>query len=422
MTLRSQFFAQLGSTVSDTIQEIVAEHGDGHVYLVGGAVRDLALGLPLVDVDLVTEGDAIDLVQRTLSDRKITAHQRFRTASFTISGVNIDVATARSEIYVRPGALPRVQPADIETDLRRRDFSINAMALRLDGDELLLDPTGGTADIEAHLVRILHDRSFEDDATRILRALRYSARLGLKLEADTQRLLTAGVAFISTISGARLRRELELMLGEATAVIALASAESQGALRAIHPALGWDAERSTAWGNSEFITIERLPFGFALMSASASTDAAAEMVERLRLHKNEAEAVLGLAAMAQVTPMLRRPDAKPSGVVVLLDRYPVAAVAAFAATAADPIAAQVALRYLAEWRQVTPLLHGDDLIALGVPAGPQVHRGLQLIRASRLDGWSTDEGDERALAMRFAKSIRDSAAVVPIVERHTHGF
>jgi hypothetical protein len=128
--------------------------------------------------------------------------------------------------------------------------------------------------------------------------------------------------------------------------------------------------------------------------------------------------------MSQAAAMLRRPQAKPSGVVMLLDRYPAASVAAFAFTAPDEIAAGVALRYLGDWRHVKPLLRGDDLIALGVPEGPQVQKGLQLIRASRLDGWSGDEGDERALALRFVKSIRDSTSAGTSgaeIELHANG-
>jgi hypothetical protein len=125
--------------------------------------------------------------------------------------------------------------------------------------------------------------------------------------------------------------------------------------------------------------------------------------------------------MRDIVRTLRRPGAKPSGVVVLLDRYPAAAVAAFAATCADSIAAQLSLRYLAEWRQVKPMLHGDDLARLGVPEGPQIQKGLQLIRAARLDGWASDEGDERALALRFAKRIRDSSAANADIELQVNG-
>jgi tRNA nucleotidyltransferase (CCA-adding enzyme) len=164
-----------------------------------------------------------------------------------------------------------------------------------------------------------------------------------------------------------------------------------------------------------------MPFAFALLCAQAPSQSAISIVERLRLRRHEAEAVTALASMRDIVSTLRRPGAKPSGVVVLLDRYPIPAVGAFAATAPDPIARQLALRYLDEWRHVKPLLGGDDLVALGVPNGPQVQKGLLLIRAARLDGWASDEGDERALAMRFAKSIRDSGTANAAIELHANG-
>jgi tRNA nucleotidyltransferase (CCA-adding enzyme) len=128
--------------------------------------------------------------------------------------------------------------------------------------------------------------------------------------------------------------------------------------------------------------------------------------------------VRAMPALAAVAPTLSRREAKPSGVVVLLDRFPAAAVAAFSGIAPEPIARQLALRYLDEWRRVKPLLTGRDLQDLGVPAGPQLQRGLQLIRAARLDGWASERDDERALAMRFAKSIKDSAAATSALELH----
>jgi hypothetical protein len=158
-----------------------------------------------------------------------------------------------------------------------------------------------------------------------------------------------------------------------------------------------------------------------MLSSRASAGEAAAIIDRLRLRRQEASAVTGITAMRDVAGTLSRPGAKPSGVVGLLDRYPLAAVAAFAATCDDTISAQLALRYLAEWRDERTLLHGDDLVALGVPEGPQIQKGLQLIRAARLDGWATDEGDERALALRFAKSIRDSRAVNADIESHPNG-
>ena len=415
--LRRDLLAQLPAPTRDAVARIVVAAAPCAVYAVAGAVRDTLLVRAMVDLDLVMECDAPTAMQAAASPgARVTVHARFRTATVTVGGVRIDAATARSETYARPGALPRIAPAAIELDLRRRDFAMNAIALRLSGEAVLLDPCHGVDDIAARRIRVLHDGSFQDDATRIFRALRYAARLGLSLDADTQHLMTRDLRYVDTIGGARIRREIELMIGEDSGGAALASAQRSGALQIAHPALSWDEDRSEALAVPPTTGVPELPYGFALLAAQASTDEAPAIVARLKLKRDEAGAVTSVASMRKIGDMLRRPDAKPSGVVLLLERFPLAAVAARAAVEPDAIARQLTLRYLDEWRFVAPIVRGDELIALGVPEGPQVERGLKLIRAARLDGWVANRDDERALAMRFSKSIRDSSAAYADIE------
>jgi tRNA nucleotidyltransferase (CCA-adding enzyme) len=415
VALREALLAQLQPAPADAIRSIVDEAArHAAVYAAGGAVRDLLLGRTIGDIDLVTEGDAIAITRAALPRARVTAHQRFRTASAVIDGARIDVATSRRETYARPGALPRVEPAPIDEDLMRRDFSVNAIALRLD-EPAFIDPSGGRADLAVGVIRVLHARSFIDDPTRIYRAFRYAARLGFALEPVTQRLLHDGLAYVATVGGERLRRELELIIGEPVAGEILQAVQGAGVLQATHSALHWSDEKTRALRSDPAQHVARVPFVFGLLAAGASPEDAASLIDRLRLTRDEAAAVRGVSALRSAGHMLRRPDVKPSGVVVLLDRYPPAAIAAYALTTGETIARQLALRYLDEWRHVRPLLRGDDLIGMGVPAGPQVHRGLQLIRAARLDGWAGDRAGERALVARFAKSIRDSrAATAPL--------
>jgi tRNA nucleotidyltransferase (CCA-adding enzyme) len=321
----------------------------------------------------------------------------------------------RSETYARPGALPNVGPGTIVDDMRRRDFSVNAIALRLDGEPALIDPCGGIDDLRARRIRVLHDGSFRDDATRIFRAFRYAARLGCEIEPHTRTLIDNGIHYITSIGGERLRRELELLLGDNPPGTALAACAQAGALSAIPRSLHWTASSSTAFAQGGLRELLRpsevVPFGFALLAVDASASDADAIVERLRLKRHEAAAVRAVAPLRGHRRTLERPQAKPSGVVLLLDRYPAAAVAAFVADNVPSIAGEIALRYLREWRVVKPRLSGRDLQTLGVPEGPQVAHGLQLIRAAKLDGWAHDRDDERALALRFAKSIRDSGAM-----------
>src|SRR6187200_3214815 len=170
--------------------EAVRQAAEDPVYLVGGAVRDLLLGRGSSDIDLVVVGDAGKLAARLGAET--VEHERFATAKVELDGHEVDIATARTEAYPSPGALPVVEPADsIEADLGRRDFTINAMAVPLSGGDGLIDPHGGRADLENGLLRVLHARSFEDDPTRAIRAARYAARLGLRLEDETEALLRA---------------------------------------------------------------------------------------------------------------------------------------------------------------------------------------------------------------------------------------
>jgi tRNA nucleotidyltransferase (CCA-adding enzyme) len=412
VSLRTRFWEELAPEVRLVMERIVsAVHPAEGVYAVGGIVRDLLLGRDIseADLDIATLADAIGIATGASGGPSVTAHERFRTATILVGARRIDLATARRETYARPGALPDVAPAGIEDDLRRRDFSMNALALRLDGEAALIDPTGGARDISARLVRVLHDRSFEDDATRIFRAFRYARRLGFTIEPHTRSLITDGVRFIATISGERLRHELHLLFDEPTGGDALSDLHKVGALSEIAPGLGWSPRASGAL--AAFDLEGRRERGFALAASGASASEAEAIVGRLQLSLAEASAVRAMHALPSVVEMLRRADVKPSGVVTLLDRYPVPAIEAFAGLHESDEVGAMLLRYLEEWRHERPILDGHDLMELGVPEGPQIKRGLQLIRAARLDGWATDRDDERALILRFAKSIRDSRAM-----------
>jgi tRNA nucleotidyltransferase (CCA-adding enzyme) len=399
----------LTGAVNAAIAAIVAAASPVDVFIVGGAVRDLLLARAISDIDLVTEGDAPAIGCAALPPARWIVHERFGTASVVVDGTRIDLATARRETYAAAGALPDVEPASIAEDLRRRDFSINAIGLRLGREPEILDPSCGRDDLEARVMRALHDDSFRDDATRIFRAFRYAARLGFDIEPHTGGLIRRGLPFIDAIGGERLRRELEFMLLEPQAGLALECAAAAGALQTIHPALSWDSRRAQGLSDAP-PGVPHVTLGFALLAAGASQDETLEIAARLKLTRAESDSVVAVGGMRKLAPLLSRDGAKPSGVAMLLDRFPPPAVAAFAATTDDPIAASLALRYLGEWRITKPILNGDDVIAMGVPVGPQVQRVLQLIRAARLDGWASDRGDETALVLRFAKSIHDSSA------------
>src|SRR3954471_3530370 len=197
-----------------------ALEGLAPAWLVGGAVRDLMLGAPTVDLDVAIEGDAREVAREvaTRLSGDVVEHERFGTATVHADGLTLDLASTRRERYARPGALPEVEPAPLDEDLARRDFSVNAMAASLDAGTLgeLRDPHNGLGDLEAGVIRILHPNSFIDDPTRLLRAVRYEARLGFTMDPESERLAREAIAADapSTVSGARVRDELLDMLRE----------------------------------------------------------------------------------------------------------------------------------------------------------------------------------------------------------------
>ena len=217
------------------------------LFLVGGTVRDMLLGRARADVDLAVEGDGMGFARRLArrTEGRYTPHPRFLTATVDLpEGNSLDVATARGETYERPGALPRVAPASMEVDLARRDFTINAMAVPLNGRSFgkLVDPFNGRDDLEKRLVRVLHDRSFIDDPTRLFRAVRFEQRLGFRLERGTERRIREAVSgdMIGNLSGPRLLEQLRLICTEPDPWRVFNRLERLEALKAIHPALASD--------------------------------------------------------------------------------------------------------------------------------------------------------------------------------------
>ena len=381
------------------------------LYLVGGSVRDLLLGRPQLDLDLALEGDALALAQRLAAalGARATLHRRFGTSTVRGAGFSLDLARTRSETYLRPGALPSVRPASVVQDLARRDFTVNAMALALSRSQAgqLLDPHGGCGDLERRSLRVLHDRSFQDDATRILRCLRYEARLGFRPERRTMALLRRGLSYLDTISGTRLRRELLALCGLDGAARALGRARALGVLTAIHPALSWDGRRSRALRRLRGWRLASEEACLCLLAAAHSNDRQG-LVDRLALRGAAGRAVLDFGRLAQGAALSQR-DPTPSRVAAALTGYSVPALAAFAALAAQPVSGRI-LWYLRRGRLVRTALDGRDLMALGVPAGPGLGALLTRLLEARLDGLVASRREEVALVRAALRSETDPSS------------
>ena len=322
------------------------------VYLVGGAVRDLLLGTRRVDVDVAVEGEIEGLVLR-LGGTSVL-HERFSTATVEVDGLTVDLAAARSETYATPGALPEVARAELSADLGRRDFTVNAMAIPLQGEPRLIDPSGGLADLEARQIRILHAASFVDDPTRALRAARYAARLDFGLEAETERLVRQTA--LETVSSDRVDAELLRLCAEPEAAVALELLASWGLFEldsdaAVRVRSVTDLLACPPWNqvSERGLAVHAAAFGRAPGAAG-----------RLR---NLLEPACALSAVAPEKPSAAVTAAADHTIIELL--------------LARTMGAEWLDRYLAEWRDVRLEITGAELLEAGVPEGPAVGLGLE---------------------------------------------
>jgi tRNA nucleotidyltransferase (CCA-adding enzyme) len=340
------------------------------VYLVGGAVRDLLLGRDRADVDLMVEGDAAALAAELGGAN--SEHDRFGTVKVDVEGHEVDIVGARTETYEKPGALPVVTPAThIEEDLARRDFTINTMAIPLQGEPRLIDPHGGKQDLEQGLLRVLHDRSFVDDPTRAIRAARYASRFGFRLEPKTEELLRA--ADLTTVSADRRRAELERLAAEANACAGF--------------------ELLGDWG-----VIDLRAGGIELLQAVDSLLKTPHWAEVVPRERALVAAALGPPGAEEVLASMWAP--KPGEGVELAERRDPVELILARAMGADWLD-----YYLTSWRKITLEIDGEDLIAAGVEQGPAIGRGLRAARHKKLEGEIA--GREEELATALAAALRD---------------
>ncbi|HZQ38882.1 MAG TPA: hypothetical protein VFD32_23360, partial [Dehalococcoidia bacterium] len=377
------------------------EAHDTHLYLVGGSVRDLVLGRDRLDLDLAIEGDALALA-RVLAARfaaRLTAHEQFGTAALEGMGWTLDLVRTRAERYTAPAALPEVGPGSIDDDLARRDFTVHAMALRLyqPGRGVLLDPFGGERDLINRVYRVLHEDSFRDDPTRILRLARYVARLGFGVEPRTLAFAWRDAGYIDLLSPARIAHELERGFAERLPELMLATLDE---LHAVPRVFG------------EALPVAALPARFdRLRDDGGPRPAMAEYVctiaagwprvalerlsRRIELRQDAITALHDLPSARRALRELVEERAPPGRVVEALGRCALAAVRG-AAAAAGGSNARLVRRYLREWRELRPRLRGDDLIALGAPRGPRIGELLRALTAARLDGALPNRAAEEA--------------------------
>jgi tRNA nucleotidyltransferase (CCA-adding enzyme) len=401
------------------------------VFAVGGVVRDLLrddprAGRRFADLDLVVEGDAIAFARRLAEEvgGHLTVHSGFGTAS--IEGAlasrigepsgspvgRVDAASSRREQYEAPGALPEVAPAPLAEDLRRRDFSVNAMAISLAPSAFgrLVDPLGGLRDLGARRLRMLHPLSFVEDPTRIFRAARYAARLRFSLDADSLRALRLAVkiAKYPALSGQRLFAELELLAGEPEAQTAFKLLLGWKALRLWNVSYRSASEiarrlpaatRLLAWAREHGIGVDASELYLVALLADQRRAVASAALHRLAVRGEPLARLWAALAARPLAASLER-ESRPSRIADIARTQPITALAA--AWMLGGARARRRLEwFLGEGRAVRPLLAGEDVVALGVPRGPRVGDCLAALRRGRLDGALVTVAQEREFVKEY---------------------
>jgi tRNA nucleotidyltransferase (CCA-adding enzyme) len=416
------------------------------LFIVGGFVRDLLLDRPSLDFDLVVEGDAIQLAHALANEYggRVTSHSRFGTSKWHIRDIRsnlleelaadttisssenakdiihppinpedlpdtLDLISARTEFYTYPTALPTIERGSIKLDLHRRDFTINTLALRLDGHHYgqLHDYWGGLNDLNQGFVRVLHSLSFVDDPTRMLRAVRFEQRFEFQIEERTLELINGAIPLLERVSGDRIRHELDHILEENMASKMLARLDDLNLLNAIQRDLLWDEwmskkiqvlaeiEPESEWCLELTGVKLRSQLGYILWLIRLPTISTRKVIKRLKMPRNLVDEILSAQDLWQdISTLIAK---KPSIIVHRLDATLPLAVYANYLAAQDEQVRRFIWDYASSWRQVIPHTDGHILRQLGVPPGPIYRQILQTLRNAWLDGKIGSPEEEKSL-------------------------
>ena len=402
-----------------TVAEIATTRGLT-IFLVGGVVRDLLIGNAHLDFDILAEGEGIPLaeaVAEALGGHVVT-HTKFHTAKVVLpDGRYLDFATARTEFYQYPAALPTAEHSSVREDLYRRDFTINAMAMQLNGEEpgRLLDPFGGSRDLAAGLIRVLHNLSFVEDPTRILRAVRFETRFAFQMDDRTEELARHALELdmLERVSGERIRAEFLQLFAHRNAEIGLRRLQALGVLAAIEP--GWQIsepapeyarlEDALAWAQREPALAAQLPEiphqRLLLVFLHLSEQVATRLAMRLRLRRTEMALATAAPRLAALLPRVARPALRASELDALLFPLPVALALLLLALSDSAMVWERVQRYFTHSRHQPALLSGEDLQCMGVPRGPICGRIMRALRSAHLDGEISSRAEAVTLAIKM---------------------
>lgn len=397
---------QMG-TLSPKLKEIlsqlrVAATTRGYqLYLVGGGVRDLLLERPVSELDIVVLGDA-SAIAKDLAETggQLVLHPAFGTATVTLGSTRVDLSSARTESYDRPGALPTVSPGTLKDDLERRDFTVNALAVSLGTDDYgqLIDYGVGQTDLTEGLIRVIHEHSFVDDPTRIWRAVRYEQRLGFEIEPQTLKWLKRDLVGLKDLTGDRVWHELACVLQEDTPRHALVRLDRLGILKLIHPSLQADDWLDEKIRKADLAGHSSLPVRLALLTYRLNGNELEECAGYLNFSKSLRRVLQQVLVLKHALWVLGIPGISPYTIYSLLHECDPEAIEVCLIADDFSLAQKNIDLYRNRLEKVKTALTGSDLLALGVKPGPQVEELLQKLLEARLNGQVKSRAEEIALA------------------------
>ena len=441
MPLASEYAARV-PTWQSALQQVIYQHAwelGMRVYLVGGVVRDLLLNRSCRDMDFIVEGSAI-LLGRALESRfggKLVTHAPFGTARWDLGGAieqiaretstrspqdiarfprSIDLISSRTEWYPKEGKLPRVRMDGIELDMQRRDFSVNTLSLRIEKTGFtLMDACNGLPDLDNHVIRVLHQRSFIDDPTRLFRAVRYEQRLGFRIEPQTEHWMKSGCSKLAVVSGDRIRHELNLLMGESSPWDHFKRAEKLGLLQAIYPE--WH-ELQDEWKEPlHAVLLEDLPaqwyldlsldhlslrqlMGYAVLLQSQDLEGIKAISKRLMFSADQANQLSYFVKVLGEKETLN--SCSPSQFTFRLEHLHDAMLYTLLVLWMDDDGLRdLIIKLHTKWSKITTILNGNDLQEMGVPTGPLYARLLRAVRGARIDGLLHSKENEIAYVRKL---------------------
>ncbi|MFQ5866511.1 MAG: DHHA1 domain-containing protein [bacterium] len=383
----------------------IAEQKKFSIYAVGGFVRDVLLGVQNFDVDLVVEGDSISFARHLVKrlGGKVTAHKRFATAIVILpSGIKIDIASARKEFYEFPAALPTVERSSVKEDLYRRDFTINAMAVRLNPERYgeLVDFFGGWRDLKERIVKVLHNRSLIEDPTRIFRAIRFEGRYGFSMDRNTERLMRDALRLqiFRRLSKERIREEIIAILSEPEPRKAILRLGKFGILKSIHPKirLSQEMEKDLERVKAIFFkfaphlredTVERWIVHFLILVQKLSTREVKNLCKNFRFSREQGKRINRRREIpSEIVGKLKESELKPSSIYRTLKGLPIEALLFIVLKARSRLVERRAYQYLTRMRKVRIHTTGDKLKKMGYKEGPIFKKILEELLWAKLDG------------------------------------